>query len=99
VLPRALLSDEDNVAVSPHVLRQTCLRLRAATTGAHRHPQGLQPPARPWPLPRRHTRPAAARGRDGCVGRGSLVFIGAETWSRPAFLLWRPLVLQRSHRR
>jgi hypothetical protein len=35
VLPRALLSDEDNVAVSPHVLRQTCLRQHAATPGVH----------------------------------------------------------------
>src|SRR5262249_47795506 len=43
VLPRVLLSDEDNVAVSPHVLRQTCLRLRAAH---HRHPPTpAKPPA------------------------------------------------------
>ena len=35
VVPREILPDEDHVTVSPHVLRQTCRRQRAATTGVH----------------------------------------------------------------
>src|SRR4030095_6829183 len=35
VVPREILPDEDHVTVSPHVLRRTCLRQRAATTGVH----------------------------------------------------------------
>src|SRR5262249_22790886 len=35
VLLRARRADEDHIAVTPHVLRQTCLRQRAATTGVY----------------------------------------------------------------
>jgi len=35
VLRHARRADEDHIAVSPHVLRQTGLRQRAATTGVH----------------------------------------------------------------